>query len=141
MNRVLWYFPILYILILGSLLWSVWSRLNNASATAIISVLADALAGVIGSFVGALITSERAKTESEDRLKRAASAQALELTKLDFEMRRRVGQQKQFLAPAKVYREFYRALFELYSKQSWPKAIEDLGLLNIITDRIAESEE
>jgi hypothetical protein len=34
------------------------------------------------------------------------------------------------LAPAKVYREFYKALFELYKTRSWPKDIGELGLLN-----------
>jgi hypothetical protein len=30
-----------------------------------------------------------------------------------------------------VYREFYRAVIELRAEGTWPKAIEELGLLNI----------
>jgi hypothetical protein len=51
---------------------------------------------------------------------------------LEFELRREAKQQNQLLAPAKVYREFYKALFELYKTRSWPKDIEELGLLNIL---------
>jgi hypothetical protein len=35
------------------------------------------------------------------------------------------------LAAAKVYRELYRAMVELRTEGTWPKAIEELGLLNI----------
>jgi len=54
-------------------------------------------------------------------------------------MRRETGQQKQFYAPAKVYREFYKALFELYSTKEWPKQIEEMGLLNILDYTKAET--
>jgi hypothetical protein len=30
-----------------------------------------------------------------------------------------------------IYREFYKALFELYETKTWPKEIEDQGLINI----------
>jgi hypothetical protein len=59
---------------------------------------------------------------------------AIELTRMDYDLRQRAlsdGQAQQFLAPAKVYREFYRAIVELRTEGTWPKAIEELGLLNI----------
>jgi hypothetical protein len=52
---------------------------------------------------------------------------------MDYELRQQAlpeGYTQEFLAPAKVYREFYRAIVELRTKGTWPKAIEDLGLLN-----------
>jgi hypothetical protein len=47
-------------------------------------------------------------------------------------LRLETKRQNQLLVPAKVYREFYKALFELYETRSWPKDIEELGLLNIL---------
>jgi len=131
MMKVLW-LPILYIVLFVLLLAIVWSRLDNPSIIAIVSVLAGGLAGVVGTFIGSIIGLRRVERESEDRLKQCASTQALELTKLEFSMRRETGQQKQFYAPAKVYREFYKALFELYTTKAWPKEIEQMGLLDIL---------
>jgi len=128
-----------YIVLFVLLLAIVWSRLDNPSIIAIASVLAGGLAGVIGTFIGSVIGLRRVERESEDRLKQYASKQALELTKLEFGMRRETGQQKQFYAPAKVYREFYKALFELYSTKEWPKQIEEMGLLNILDYTKAET--
>ena len=54
---------------------------------------------------------------------------------MDYELRQRslefTKSQKKFLAPAKVYRELYKALFELHEKGTWPKSIQNLGLLSI----------
>jgi hypothetical protein len=124
--------PVLYLAVFTVLLGIVWSRLNDKSVIAITSVLAGGLAGLIGAFLSSVISHRRSEQESEDRLKQYASTQALELTKLEFELRREAKQQNQLLAPAKVYREFYKALFELYKTRSWPKDIEELGLLNIL---------
>ena len=131
MNKILW-LPVIYLVLFGALLIFVWGRLDKAAVIAIVSVLAGGLAGVIGAFVGSIINFRRVEKESEDRLKQYASIQALELTKLEFSMRRETGKQKQFYAPAKVYREFYKALFELYSTKEWPKTIGEMGLLNIL---------
>ena len=138
MKRVFW-LPVIYIGLFVLLLSVVWTRLDNPSIIAIVSVLAGGLAGVIGTFVGSAIGFKRVEKESEDRLKEYASTQALELNKLEFNMRRETGKQERFLAPAKVYREFYRALFELYSTKEWPKKIEDMGLLNILDYRNREN--
>jgi len=131
MKKLIW-LPIVYLIGFGLLLWAIWPRLDNPSAIAVVSVLAGGLAGVVGSAVGGMLGWLRAEKESEDRLKAYASSQALELTKLEFELRRETQAQRQFLAPAKVYREFYKALFQLYSTRDWPKEIVELGLLNIL---------
>lgn len=46
-------------------------------------------------------------------------------------MRMKEGTQKQILAAAKIYREFYKALFDLYETKTWPKGIAEQGLVNI----------
>jgi len=140
MTKVLW-LPILYIGLFVLLLAIVWSRLDNPSVIAIVSVLAGGLAGVIGTFIGSILGLKRVEQESEDRLKEYASTQALELTKLEFSMRRETGKQKRYYAPAKVYREFYRALFDLYSTKQWPKKIEEMGLLDILDYGTSQNEQ
>lgn len=126
---------VIYLLLFALLLLKVWQTLDATSVIAIVSVLAGGLAGVMGSFVAGLIGYWRDERESEDKLKSYASTQAMELTKLEFDMRRETGAQNQFYAPAKVYREFYKALFELYTTKEWPKKIEEMGLLNILDYR------
>lgn len=123
---------VLYISIFALLLLNVWPTLDATAVIAIVSVLAGGLAGVIGSFVAGLVGFQQSEKESEDRLKSYASTQALELTKLEFDLRREIGAQDKFYAPAKVYREFYKALFKLYTTKEWPKEIEDMGLLDIL---------
>jgi hypothetical protein len=129
-EKIFW-FPALYIILFGVLLFIVWTQLDKSAIIAIASILAGGLAGVMGSFIGAIIAAQRLEKESEIKLKEYASAQALELTKLEVELRRKEGSQKQLLAVAKIYREFYKALFDLYETKTWPKAIEDQGLLKI----------
>jgi len=128
--RMLW-LPAVYIVGFGILLLTVWPRLDDTAVIGVVSVLAGGLAGVVGSFVGAMIAVKRVDKESETKLKQYASEQALELTKLEVELRRSEGRQKKLLAVAKIYREFYKALFELYETRTWPKAIEEQGLINI----------
>jgi len=130
LKKVIW-IPVVYIVLFAVLLLIVWSQLDKPAIIAVVSVLAGGLAGVIGSFVGAIIALQRVEKETEIKLKEYASSQALELTKLEVELRRKEGKQRKLLAVAKIYREFYKALFELYDTRTWPKAIEDLGLLNI----------
>lgn len=98
----------------------------------LIGVLVGGLVGFVSALVPSIVGHLRDKKESEDRLKSYASRQALELTKLEFDLRRETGAQNQFYAPAKVYREFYKALFELYTTKQWPEEIEKMGLLNVL---------
>lgn len=136
LKKVIW-IPVFYIVLFAILLLIVWKQLDKPAIIAVVSVLAGGLAGVIGSFVGAIITLQRVEKETEIKLKEYASSQALELTKLEVEMRRKEDTQKQLLAVAKIYREFYKALFELYETKTWPEAIEKQGLLNIYDFRLS----
>ena len=130
LKKVIW-IPVAYILLFAVLLLFVWPRLDRPAIIAVVSVLGGGLAGVVGSFVGAIIALQRVEKESEIKIKEYASSQALELTKLEIELRQKEGRQKKLLAVAKIYREFYKALFELYETKTWPKEIEKLGLINI----------
>jgi hypothetical protein len=130
LKKVLW-IPVTYILLFAVLLLCVWPQLDRPAIIAIVSVLGGGLAGVVGSFVGAIITLQRVEKESEIKIKEYASSQALELTKMEIEMRQKEGRQKQLLAVAKIYREFYKALFELYETKTWPSEVYQQGLLNI----------
>ena len=132
---------VIYIGFVGAALRYLSSQLDTAAAAAIIGALVGGLAGVVGSALVGWFASWQTQKESEDRIKSYASAQALELTKLDFELRREakaklheeVFHEKTFLAPLKVHRTVYNALFELYSKGTWPDEPDKLGLLQILT--------
>lgn len=129
-KKVIWV-PVVYLLLFAVLLLIVWPKLDKPAIIAVVSVLGGGLAGVVGSFIGAIIALQRVEKESEVKIKEYASTQALELTKLEIELRQKEGRQKQLLAVAKIYREFYKALFDLYETKTWPRAIMDQGLLNI----------
>ncbi len=118
--------PAVYILLFGILLLIVWPQLDKPAIIALVSVLGGGIVGVVGSFIGAIIALQRVEKESETKIKEYASSQALEL-----EMRMKEGTQKQILAAAKIYREFYKALFDLYETKTWPKGIAEQGLVNI----------
>jgi hypothetical protein len=130
LKKVFW-IPVAYIILFGALLLIVWPQLDKPAIIAVVSVLGGGLAGVIGSFVGAIIALQRVEKESETKIKEYASSQALELTKLEIELRQKEGKQKQLLAAAKIYREFYKALFDLYETKTWPKEIAEQGLINM----------
>jgi hypothetical protein len=130
LKKVFW-IPIVYILFFGILLLIVWPQLDKPAIIAVVSVLGGGLAGVVGSFVGAIIALQRVEKESETKIKEYASSQALELTKLELELRQKEGRQKKILAAAKIYREFYKALFDLYETKTWPHEIQDLGLIKM----------
>jgi hypothetical protein len=129
-KKVMW-IPVVYLVLFAVLLLIVWPQLDRPAIIAVVSVLGGGLAGVVGSFIGAIIALQRVEKESETKIKEYASAQALELTKLEIELRQKEGRQKQLLAVAKIYREFYKALFDLYETKTWPRAIMEQGLLNI----------
>jgi hypothetical protein len=94
--------PVLCLAVFTVLSGSVWSRLDDKSVIAITSILAGGLAGLMGAFLSSVISHRRSEQECEDRLKQYASTQALELTKLEFDLRRGTKRQNQLLAPAKV---------------------------------------
>lgn len=138
MKWLIW-IPGVLIIIFLIILYNFWSELDNTSIATISGVLVGALAGMMGSSIAGLFSHIRAERESQDKLRDYASSQALKLTELEFN-RRRETKQKKFLAPAKVYREFYKALYELFTQGTWPKTIEDMGLLDILDYSKPESE-
>lgn len=139
LKKIFW-IPVGYIFLFAILLLIVWPQLNKTAIIAVVSVLGGGLAGVVGSFVGAIIALQRVEKESVTKIKEYASSQALELTKLEIELRLKEGRQKQLYAVAKIYREFYKALFDLYETRTWPREIMDQGLLNIYDFRTANKD-
>ena len=131
MTSKIYWVPIIYFVLFAVIFLIVLPVLDNNSVTAIASVLAGGLAGVIGSFIGAFVAVQRVEKESEVRLKENAAKHSLELTKLELEYRRAAGRETKILAAAKIYRELYKALFDLYETKNWPSEINELGLLNI----------
>jgi hypothetical protein len=130
MKRTLW-IPIAYMAVFGVLLLIAWPHLDATGTVGVVSVLGGGLAGVVGAFVGAVVALQRMEKESQTKIKEFAASQALELTKLEIDLRLKEGRQHRLLAAAKIYREFYKALFELYDTKTWPKDIQKQGLINI----------
>jgi hypothetical protein len=108
---------------------------NSPAAAGIIGVVVGSFIGLLGAIVSSIVGIWKASKDSEEKLKDRISNHALELTKLDYELRQKSldsNETKQlFFAPVKVYRTFYKALLELHTTGNWPKEPEELGLLNI----------
>lgn len=128
-------FMILYLIIFGVLIWLVLPRLDSPAIAGIIGAFGGALAGILGSATASVVGAWDRSREVNERLKDRVSSHALELTKMDYELRQKSFDTSKgkliFLAPVKVYRELYRALLELHEKGTWPKSIEEIGLLNV----------
>jgi hypothetical protein len=126
---------LIYIIGIVVLLVSAFQKLDQSTIAAIIGGLVGALGGVLGAVIVALVTIWEKIEENDERTKDRVSEQALELTKLDYQLRQQslsLSNKKQlFLAPTKVYRELYKALYDFQTNGNWPKNIEELGLLNI----------
>lgn len=109
--------------------------INSPTIAGFIGVLVGSFAGLVGLFVTSIVGIWRVSKDADERLKDRISNHALELKRLDYELRQKSldlkGTKKHFLAPAKVYRTFYRALLDLHTTGNWPKEVQDLGLLNI----------
>jgi len=122
-------------------------RIESPTVAGIIGVLIGSFSGLLGSFATSIVGLWKTSRDAEERLKDRISNHALELTRLDYEMRQKSldlkGTTKHFLAPAKVYRTFYRALLDLHTTGNWPKEVQDLGLLSIfeLGSRSVEKEE
>ena len=116
------------------LFWAL-PRIESPAMAGIIGVLVGSFIGLIGSIVTSIVGMWRGTKDAEERLKDRISNHALELTRMDYELRQKAldlsGDEQFFLAPAKVYRTFYRALLDLHTTGNWPKEVEELGLLNI----------
>lgn len=117
-------FTLLYLLVFGALVWLVLPKLDSSAAAAIVGALGGALAGILGSAIVSVVGIWDRTRDVKERLKERVSAHALELTKMDFELRQKslelLKERQLFLAPTKVYRELYKALLELHEKGTWP---------------------
>ena len=127
-----------YILIIFIIFFLLIKYIESPVVAAIIGTFVGSIGGIFGLVIGAWNKDRELKEKIEDRaeqLKDRSSKYALELTKMDFELRQKslklTKNKKHFLAPAKVYRELYKALLELHGKGTWPKTIQELGLLSI----------
>ncbi len=116
------------------MLW-ILPHIESPAVSGLVGVLVGAFVGMFGSILTAVVGAWRASKESEEKLKDRISNHALQLTQMDYDLRQKsldlTGQAQQFLAPAKVYRTFYRSLLKLQTSDEWPRDAEDLGLLNI----------
>jgi hypothetical protein len=95
----------------------------------------NAIIAVIGVGLTAIVALWKQSAEDEQKAKDRASDHALQLTRMDYDIRIKALElskdRRQFLAPVKVYRELYRAFLDLHTIGEWPDTIEKLGLLNI----------
>jgi hypothetical protein len=109
--------------------------IESPTVAGILGVLIGSFSGLLGSFATSIVGLWKTSRDAEERLKDRISTHALELTRLDYDLRQKSldlkGAKKHFLAPAKVYRTFYRALLDLHTTGNWPKEVQDLGLLGI----------
>jgi len=125
--------PVAYIVGFVLLIRSV--DVDTTAVVAVLGALAGALGAVVVAPMTALVSVWSKHAESREQVRDRASAHALELTKMDYELRLRALSQSggtgDFLAPAKVYRELYRALLSLQERDEWPRVIEELGLLGV----------
>lgn len=120
--------------LLFGVLWATSFFGASTVITTIVAALGGALVASLGPVVTGALGSLWQQRDIDERIRDEASRIALDLTRMDYDLRQRAlpsGQTKNFLAPAKVYREFYKAIVELRTAGTWPKAVEDLGLLNI----------
>jgi len=137
-KKIIWtiVFCILFIIIVIAIFvyWAL-PRIENPAVAGIIGVIVGSFSGLFGSIVASVVGIWRVEKDMEGRLKDRISTHALELTQMDYELRQKSlesrGDKQLFLAPAKVYRTFYRALLELHTTGKWPKEVEELGLLSI----------
>ncbi len=109
---------------------------DSATTAGIVGVAIGGMVGLFGSVVNMAVGMSRAARDADERLKDRISQHALELTRLEYQLRYNSLDRNKgtllFLAPAKIYRTFYRALLELHTTGNWPKEVEELGLLSVV---------
>lgn len=122
------------IIVLPIFVFSFLSEIDPTSRAGIIGFVFGGFIGLFGTIVSAIITMWSKGKDVEEERKGRAIRCALELTEMDYKLRQQSlksrGGEQEFLAPVKVYREFYKALLQLHTTGAWPKKPEQLGLLN-----------
>ncbi len=110
-------------------------KMESPTVAGMIGVLVGSFTALIGSIMTSSVGLWKVTKDAEERLKDRISNHALELTRMDYELRQMAldstGAKQHFLAPAKVYRTFYKALLDLHTTGNWPKEVEESGLLNV----------
>jgi hypothetical protein len=100
----------------------------------LIAALGGALVASLAPAITATLSSLGQEHDRTERIRDKASRVAIEPTKMAYNLRQRAladSQTQQVLAAAKVYRELYKGIVELRTEGTWPKAVEELSLLNI----------
>ena len=110
-------------------------QINSPAVAGFVGVLIGAVSGIFGSVLTAIVGIWQASRESGEQVKDRISEHAIKLTQMYYDLMQKslelTGSAQQFLAPVKVYRILYRALLELHTSGTWPREVEEQGLLNI----------
>lgn len=110
-------FLVFYAAVFAVLIWFVFPGLDETQTASIVGILIGALAGALGGIVTTVLGIWERTREVDERTRDRVSDAALQLTKMDYELRQKSlelqNRQDLFLAPTKVYRELYKALLEL----------------------------
>jgi hypothetical protein len=122
---------IVYLAVVGFIFWRTFSNIDKPAVSAIITALVGSLGLVVGAALSGVVTLWSRSSEDEQRLKDQASRQALELTRLYYELKEKelasTKSTVSVLSPIKVYRELYRALLQLIARASGPRSSKSLA--------------
>jgi len=121
---------LIFISVIAMFLFWALPLIDSKTMVGILGVVIGSFITFLGTFLATIVGVWGVTKDVEARLKDRISRDALELTRMDYELRSK-GLKRFYLAPVKVYRELYKALLELHTAGTWPKAIEKLGILQI----------
>ncbi len=120
---------------IGAFVYWTLPKIESAAFAGFVGVLVGTFAGVFGSLITGIVGLWKTAKDTDEKLKDRISNHALQLTQMDYDLRQKSlessGGTQQFLAPVKVYRIFYRALYELHTTGGWPEEALQAGLLGI----------
>jgi hypothetical protein len=126
-------FIAIIVLYLGALYFIIVNIFPNISST--VAGLLGVAIGSISTFASSTLSSLSDFNKSKYEIKDRIANQALELSRMYFDLQQKSSEGtqevKQLLSPIKVYRELYGALIEFENSGTFPKKIEELGLLNV----------
>ena len=132
-KNLIWALIISFLLVSVLVFWlsEQLQQMQPTDKAVVLGVIAGGAISVITTIIATLISSHLKSKEIDVRFKETISQQAMDLAKMECDLRLR-GTRKKILAPAKVYREFFFAIQGLITTGSWTKKIEEEGLLNVI---------
>jgi hypothetical protein len=107
--------------------------LDATALAAILGALVGSIFGLLGAALPSIVTLWNRERDHDRQLRDRVSQHALELTQVHFNLRMKsletLKRKKRVLAPIKVYRELYKALYLFDTTGEWPDTINQLGLL------------